>query len=104
MVLLALVEGPTHGYEIKKRGEARSDGAVRLDVGTVYRALAQLEERGLIRESGRRPGPEDDDPRRRYYELTELGSGVLAAEADRLREMVDLVEAHGGSRPAGSSA
>jgi DNA-binding PadR family transcriptional regulator len=39
-----------------------------------------------VQERGRRPG--DDDPRRRYYRLTPLGRGVLAAETDRLDEVV----------------
>jgi len=91
MVLLALAEEPTHGYEIKKKAEAQSAGAVRLDAGSLYRTLAKLEERGLVRETETRPEPEDDDSRRRYYELTPLGAKVLSAEAARLRGMVKAV-------------
>jgi len=39
-----------------------------------------------VQDLGRRPG--DDDPRRRYYRLTSIGRGVLAAETDRLGEVV----------------
>ncbi len=92
MVLMALLQGPTHGYEIKKRAESQSGGSVRLDAGSLYRTLAQLEDRGLVQETDDRPDPEDDDPRRRYYELTALGARVLKAEARRLREMLDLAE------------
>lgn len=93
MVLLSLLEGPTHGYEIKRQAEAQSGGALRLDAGSLYRTLAQLEERGLVKEAEARPEPEADDPRRRYYELTALGTGVLRAETTRLRGILDMAEA-----------
>ena len=104
MILMGLAEGSAHGYEIKKRAEAQSGGTVRLDAGSLYRTLAQLEDRNLIREAGSRPDPQEDDTRRRYYELSETGRIVLSAEVERLAGMVelarnnDLLPSTGGSR------
>jgi DNA-binding PadR family transcriptional regulator len=94
MVLMALAEGSAHGYEIKKRAEVHSHGAIRLDAGSLYRTLAQLETKNLIQEARGRPDPRDDDARRRYYEMTQLGRGVLGAEVSRLASMVELARAN----------
>jgi hypothetical protein len=45
---------------------------------------------GLIVESDRRPAPEDDDSRRRYYRLTQLGRQVVTLEAERLQLLVGV--------------
>ena len=88
-VLLALGEGAAHGYAIKQNVESLTHGTVRLGPGTLYEAIAKLEERGLIVESERRPPPEEDHAQRRYYHLTPLGRRVLNAEVRRLGEVLD---------------
>ena len=88
--MLALTEGPRHGYAIKQGVEARSGGQVSLDAGALYRSVAKLVDDGLIQESEERP--EDDDARRRYYALTPLGRGVVAAEAARLAPLVEIAQ------------
>ena len=92
MVLLALSEGATHGYAIRKDVLERSAGAVELDPGGLYRLIARLEADGLIEPTLGRPPAADDDDRRNYYGLTKLGRAVLAAEARRLARLVDLPE------------
>jgi DNA-binding PadR family transcriptional regulator len=47
--LLLLNEEPRNGYEIMQEVEERSDGVWRPSPGSVYPALAQLEDEGLIR-------------------------------------------------------
>lgn len=89
-ILLALADGPAHGYQLKKSIERQSSGAIRIDAGSLYRAMAQLVDEGLIRESDERPRPDDDDTRRRYYELTKSGRDALEAEATRLARVVTL--------------
>ena len=57
---------------------------------------------GLIEESARRPDPELDDERRRYYRITELGRRVVMAEAERLSGLVREARARrvlGGPAP-----
>ena len=83
-ILLALADGEQHGYSIMREVERRSSGAVVLHPGTLYRALARLLESGLIAELDERPNPQNDDERRRYYQLTDIGIGVARAEAERM--------------------
>jgi len=89
MVLLALSEGPAHGYAIKKGVEHRSNRQVVLDAGALYRSIARLVDDRLIEETDEPPGVTSEDARRRYYRLTGLGRSVLAAEATRLASLVD---------------
>ena len=88
MILLALRDGERHGYAIMRDAAERSEGTVRLQAGALYRTLKRLVDDGLVAESDRRPAPESDDERRRYYTLTPLGARVLAAELDRLARLV----------------
>jgi DNA-binding PadR family transcriptional regulator len=89
LVLMALVDGQMHGYEIRKDVEQRSGGTVRLDPGTLYRHVGRLLDEGLISESDERP--DDDDARRRYYNLTDAGIAAVEAEAERMAALVDAV-------------
>ena len=70
-ILVALSQGPRHGYAIKADVEAIS--GVPLGPGTLYGALARLERRGLIEALP----PED---RRRPYRLTAQGAATLEAQ------------------------
>jgi DNA-binding PadR family transcriptional regulator len=87
-ILVTLADGEAHGYAIMQEVTRRSGGVVRLGPGTLYGAISRLLEDGLIEESEERPDPEMDDTRRRYYRLTRLGGEVLAAETERLADLV----------------
>jgi len=76
-VLLSLATGERHGYGILQDAEARGE---RIDVGTLYRALARMADRGWIEPSA----TDEDDDRRNNYALTEYGLGIARAEAARL--------------------
>lgn len=88
-ILAALAAEPSHGYAIRQEVESRTDGRIRLWPATLYGTLAELAERGWIVEV---PSPvgEGDDPRRRYYGLTDDGRRALADEAARLEELAGL--------------
>jgi DNA-binding PadR family transcriptional regulator len=88
-VLVALTEGERHGYAIMQAVEASSDGIVRMGPATLYGTLKRLVDGGLAVESAHRPAA-DDDERRRYYRLTDLGRQVCVAEADRLASLVRI--------------
>lgn len=94
-ILVALVDQERHGYAIIQDVEARTDGALRLSAGTLYRSIARMVEQGLIREVSRRPPLALDDERRRYYRITPLGMDVARAEMRRLTELVRLARARG---------
>src|SRR5436309_3158478 len=87
-ILLTLADGEAHGYAMMQEVTRRSGGSVRLGPGTLYGAVSRLLEDGIIEESEERPDPEMDDTRRRYYRLTKLGGRVLAAETERLADLV----------------
>lgn len=88
-ILLALAEGPLHGYGVRQRVEERTAGEVRLGSGTLYEAVHRLREQGWLDEV---PPPADEPPAggppRRFYALTESGRGALT---DELRRMDDVV-------------
>jgi DNA-binding PadR family transcriptional regulator len=94
-ILLALAEDERHGYAVIQDVLARTDGAVRLSAGTLYRSIQRMQEQGLIEESRRRPAADEDDERRRYYRLTAFGSAVARAEARRLTQLVRLARESG---------
>ena len=83
-VLLALADGDAHGYRIRAEVIERSNGALKLDPGSLYRLIARLSADGLIDEAPGRPKADEDDERRRYYRLTPFGRDVVNAEIRRL--------------------
>ena len=91
LMLLALSQQQSHGYALKQEVFDRSGGRIDMGPGTLYRTVRSLEEAGLIRESDERP--DDDDPRRRYYELTDKGLEITSAEARRLEALVEEARA-----------
>ena len=85
-VVLALLDGELHGYALMRRVEELSDGAVRMGPGTLYGTLNRLVDDGLIVETG-----QNDDERRRYYELTATGRAAALDELSRLQALVRRV-------------
>jgi PadR family transcriptional regulator, regulatory protein PadR len=75
LVLAALTDGESYGYEIAKTLDGAGLGQIR--GGTLYPVLNRLEEAGLVsaeyRVSERGPG-------RRYYQLTKAGRETLEAQ------------------------
>jgi DNA-binding PadR family transcriptional regulator len=98
-ILLALADGPRHGYSIMQEVAVRTEGQVRLWPAGMYGALRELEELDWIVESAERPS--DDDERRRYFALTPLGKRVLSSEVRRLEAIVDLARASRALRKLG---
>src|ERR1043166_2049929 len=89
LLILSLVEArPRHGYEISKLIEARSDGAVKFNVASLYPLLYRLEQRGWIQgrwveKAGQR--------RRRYYRLTREGKKMLASQRSTWESFVAAI-------------
>jgi DNA-binding PadR family transcriptional regulator len=102
-ILLALAEGPLHGYGIKQRVEDRTGGEVRLGSGTLYEAVHRLLEQGMLAEVDAPAGePTSGGPPRRFYALTADGRAKLADELRRMDAVVrfardrDLLPERGG--------
>jgi DNA-binding PadR family transcriptional regulator len=84
-VLLALGEGPSHGYAIGKDVEERSGGRLDPTTGTLYQVLQRLAADGLIAAA---KTPAGADERRKYFVLTARGRRAAAEEAARLDALV----------------
>ena len=78
-ILVSLSDGPRHGYVIMQDVAAMSGRP--LGPGTLYAALARLEQRGLIEAL-------EPQERRRPYRLTAVGSRVVAAQLAEIEEFV----------------
>ena len=86
IILLCLAEEPLHGYALLDRVGYHSSGFVKPGPTSLYRAVAQLVDNGLITAA---PAPaESNDPRRRYYRQTARGRAILRAELRRLDDLV----------------
>jgi DNA-binding PadR family transcriptional regulator len=94
-VLLALAGGPLHGYGVILAVKRLTEGLIVLRTGTLYILLRRLRDQHLISESHDRPLPDEDDERRRYYALTDLGKQVLEAESRRLAAVVSIAKKTG---------
>jgi DNA-binding PadR family transcriptional regulator len=92
-VLLVLLHGERHGYAIMRDAAERSGGRVELQAGALYRMLGRMLDDGLVAESSRRPAPDADDERRRYYRITALGRRTMAAEAERMASLAAAARA-----------
>jgi PadR family transcriptional regulator len=69
--------GPVHGYAIAARLEQVSNGAIHLNMGTLYPGLMRLEQRGLVRGKW---GVTENKRKARFYAITATGRRQLAAE------------------------
>lgn len=90
-VLVVLSGPPLHGYALLKELRERI-GRDTLRTGTVYAALARLQDSGLVGEVEAPSGEASGDERRRFYQVTILGTEVARAEARRLREVLYLAD------------
>ena len=86
-VLLALADGPSHGYAIGKAVEEQSAGNLDPTTGALYQVLRRLSDERLIAPAD---GPRDTDARRKYFALTAPGRKAAAAEAARLDGLVRM--------------
>jgi DNA-binding PadR family transcriptional regulator len=84
-ILFALATGEKHGYAIMQEARSLSDDRVRIGPATLYTTVQRLMDSAWIEEV---PGPEDADPRRRYYRLTNPGKSALREEMERMEAIV----------------
>jgi DNA-binding PadR family transcriptional regulator len=75
-LLLLLAEEPRNGYQLMQEIEERSDGVWRPSPGSIYPALQQLEDEGLVR------AVETDG--RKLFELTDAGRQFVADRDEEL--------------------
>jgi DNA-binding PadR family transcriptional regulator len=85
-ILLALADGPLHGYGIMQAVEETAGAEPAMGPGTIYGSLQRMEEAGLVKEL-----PARANDRRRLFTLLPAGRRALAQEAERLTRLAALV-------------
>ena len=85
-ILLSLAIKSRHGYEIMKQVEEDSGSKVLLGPGTLYGSIKRMLQSKLIKEI---PG---DNPRRKYYVITDKGKTSIASELQRYNDAVELAK------------
>src|SRR3954467_7840438 len=88
LILLSLSEQDQHGYGLTQAIADRTDGAVHLEPGNLYKVLKRLVADGLIEAAAHREVPGLDQERRPYYRRTKLGAQVASLEAERLQTLL----------------
>jgi DNA-binding PadR family transcriptional regulator len=86
-ILMILLGGPAHGYAIVQEIESREKALKNIYPANLYRRIRDLLTKGLL-EDADPPAGEADDPRRRYFRISEHGRQVATGEASRLRSLV----------------
>jgi transcriptional regulator len=80
--------GPMHGWGVAHRIQQVSDNRLQLTQGTIYPALARLEQRGWITADW---GTSDSNRKARFYCLTRAGRKQLQKETAGWVQMVALI-------------
>ena len=80
--------GPSHGYTIAARLEQVSNGALLLNMGTLYPALMRLEQRGLLRAKW---GVTDNNRKARLYAIPTAGRRQLTTEKSEWDRMASII-------------
>lgn len=80
LILISLAEQPRHGYAMME--DIAGFCSVRLGPGTLYGAIARLEERGLIEAVA-------TDDRRQPYRVTEAGFAALQDHLDNMTSVTN---------------
>jgi DNA-binding PadR family transcriptional regulator len=86
-ILLSLSSEARHGLGIAADVKEFTAGRSLLGPGTLYGTIKRLLDAELI-EDLESPGGDADDPRRRYYRITELGRRTLELETEGLASIV----------------
>ena len=79
LILKAVSLGPLHGYGVLLRIEQISGGALLVEQGALYPALARLEEKDLLAGEW---GTSDNNRRAKFYSLTRKGEKRLREETE----------------------
>ncbi len=101
-ILVALLGGDRHGLAIVRDVLEQTGGAMRLWPATLYGALEQLADEGLIEPlSERGAHPEGESERRRFYRISRRGRQAVTEETRRLETLAATARArlsHAGGK------
>ena len=85
LILQALSEGAMHGYGVARWIEARTEGTLMIEEGSLYPALYRMEKRGWVKSQW---GASENNRRARYYEMTDRGRKQLDEETQSWARLV----------------
>jgi PadR family transcriptional regulator PadR len=88
LILQALRQGPSHGYEISRFVRERTEGVLTVEDAALYQALHRLEARKWIESEW---GLSDNNRRAKYYELTSAGRSQLRSGTSVWRRYANAV-------------
>ena len=88
-ILLSVADQDRHGLGIMNDVLERTDGAMKLWPGMLYRNLGKLVDEALLVEVDAPADAETGGGRPRFYRLTAQGRRACAAEAQRLAGFVE---------------
>ena len=88
LILKAVSLGKLHGYGVLLRLEQISGGALLIQQGALYQALARLEHQGLIDSEW---GTSDNNRRAKFYRLTAAGRRKLSTETASWNRLADAI-------------
>jgi transcriptional regulator len=80
LILKAVSLAPEHGYGVLLRIQQITGGALLVEQGALYPALARLEHQGLLDAEW---GTSDNNRRAKFYELTVAGGRRLKSDSER---------------------
>jgi transcriptional regulator len=97
LVLKAVSLGAEHGFGLLQRIRTLSAGALEVEQGALYPALARLEAQGLVASEW---GTSDNNRRAKYYRLTRTGRTRLERDASAWRALAEALALVLGAGPA----
>lgn len=89
LVLKAVSLGQEHGYGLLLRIQSVSRGALMIEQGALYPALARLEHQGFIESTW---GLSENKRRAKFYQLTVAGRAQFERNLSDWRRMVEAME------------
>ena len=89
LVLRALMTGSKHGLGIARRVELMTQGAFRVNPGSLFPALHRLEQQGWLSAAW---GRSETNRKAKFYELTPAGRRHAEAEASNWKRVSVAIE------------
>src|SRR6188768_3039668 len=90
LILKAVSLGALHGYGVLLRIQQISGGALLVEQGALYPALARLEHKGLLEAEW---GVSDNNRKAKFYRLTATGRRGLKQETDEWQRLATAMAA-----------
>ena len=93
LVLLALVRLGPEAYGVSITDDIAQRTGREVSLGSVYKTLERLEDKGFVASRVGDPTPERGGRRKKYYRLQAAGQRALAHSIEALRAMTEGLEA-----------